>query len=181
MYCMHCGASLQAGQVFCSSCGQRVEAAAQQASQAPGQPAGRPVYQPPPPAYAPPVTQGRIERHLRTLGFLWLIVSGIHLISGFRLFTLGRFGFPFFHAPFVPFLAGMFGALGVVAMISAVVGLLVGWALLQHEPWGRMLAIIVGIIILPRIPLGTALGIYTLWVLVPAQSEMEYRQITRRV
>jgi hypothetical protein len=27
-------------------------------------------------------------------------------------------------------------------------------------------------------PVGTALGIYTLWVLLPAQSEEEFRQIS---
>jgi hypothetical protein len=28
-------------------------------------------------------------------------------------------------------------------------------------------------------PFGTALGAYTLWVLLPAQSEQEYEQISR--
>jgi len=28
-----------------------------------------------------------------------------------------------------------------------------------------------------NVPLGTALGIYTLWVLLPAKSEQEYREL----
>ncbi|MGH9431852.1 MAG: zinc-ribbon domain-containing protein [Terriglobia bacterium] len=180
MYCMHCGASLQPGQVFCSACGKAVESTAQQIPQSSPQPYRQAAYPPPAQAYVPPAAQGRIAAHLRTLAILWLIVSGIHLFSGFRLFTFGRFGLAFFHVPFAPFLTPLLSVLGVVAMVSAVVGLLVGWALLQRESWGRMLAIILGIIILPRIPFGTALGIYTLWVLLPAQSEAEYRQIARQ-
>jgi hypothetical protein len=30
-----------------------------------------------------------------------------------------------------------------------------------------------------RIPVGTALGIYTLWVLLPAQSDEEYRALAQ--
>jgi hypothetical protein len=42
-----------------------------------------------------------------------------------------------------------------------------------------MLAIVLGCFSLVEMPLGTALGIYTLWVLLPAQSEQEYRQISK--
>ncbi|HUY15734.1 MAG TPA: zinc ribbon domain-containing protein [Terriglobia bacterium] len=186
MYCMNCGASWQAGQAFCSACGKPVQAAAQPVPQAAPPPMTQPVtpsaYQPPP--YVQPAARGRIAAHLRTLAILWLVVSGLHLVSGLRLFTLGHLGIPFMpfsfaSFSFAPFFTPLLSALGALAMVSAVVGLVVGWALLQREPWGRVFAIIMAIIILPRIPFGTALGIYTLWVLVPADSEAEYRQITR--
>jgi hypothetical protein len=38
-----------------------------------------------------------------------------------------------------------------------------------------MLTIIFGAFSLVDLPFGTALGIYTLWVLLPAESEQEYR------
>jgi hypothetical protein len=41
-----------------------------------------------------------------------------------------------------------------------------------------MLVIVLGVISLIEVPFGTALGIYTLWVLLPAQSEAEYRQLS---
>jgi hypothetical protein len=37
------------------------------------------------------------------------------------------------------------------------------------------LALVLGFVNLIHIPFGTALGIYTLWVLLPAQSEREFR------
>jgi hypothetical protein len=42
-----------------------------------------------------------------------------------------------------------------------------------------MLAIVMGCLNLIHIPFGTALGIYTLWVLLPAQSEREYRNVSQ--
>jgi hypothetical protein len=42
-----------------------------------------------------------------------------------------------------------------------------------------MLAVIFGGISLIDIPFGTALGIYTLWVLLPAESEAEYRSMSQ--
>ena len=183
MYCVNCGASMQADQAFCSACGKPVQLAAQPVSQAVPPPmaqaANPSAYQPPAQPYAQPGARGRIAAHLRTLAVLWLVVSGLHLVSGLRLFTLGHIGIPFVPFPLAPFFTPLMSALGVFAMISAVVGLVVGWALLQRESWGRVFAIIMAIIILPRIPFGTALGIYTLWVLVPADSEVEYRQIAR--
>lgn len=45
---------------------------------------------------------------------------------------------------------------------------------MQREPWARVLALVLGFISLFNIPLGTVVGIYTLWVLLPAQSQGEY-------
>jgi hypothetical protein len=51
-------------------------------------------------------------------------------------------------------------------------GLLAGYGLLTRKPWARVLAIVVGILGLLNFPVGTAIGIYTLWVLMqPAASE----------
>ncbi|HKW89807.1 MAG TPA: hypothetical protein VJN21_13745 [Candidatus Acidoferrales bacterium] len=57
--------------------------------------------------------------------------------------------------------------------------LVAAWGLLERQSWGRIAGIVAGILALIRIPFGTALGIYTLWVLLPATSEMEYRSLAR--
>jgi hypothetical protein len=49
---------------------------------------------------------------------------------------------------------------------------------MTRQPWGRVLAIIFAILALIHLPLGTALGIYTLWVLAPGASADEYAAIT---
>jgi hypothetical protein len=68
----------------------------------------------------------------------------------------------------------------VVAVLASALALLVGYALLTRRPWGRPLAIVVAVLSLLKFPFGTALGIYTLWVLAPATSAMEYDAIADR-
>jgi hypothetical protein len=50
----------------------------------------------------------------------------------------------------------------------------------MRKSWGRVLAIVVAILSLIKIPFGTALGIYTLWVLLPSASAIEYEAIADR-
>ena len=68
---------------------------------------------------------------------------------------------------------------GIFLLGSAVLSVLAGWGLLERQPWARTLAIVLGCLSLIKVPFGTALGIYTMWVLLPAASEEEYRQLAR--
>ena len=70
-------------------------------------------------------------------------------------------------------------AAGSLFLAGGVLGIVTGWGLLERQSWARMLAIVLGCVSLFEMPLGTALGVYTLWVLLPAQSEQEYRRISR--
>jgi uncharacterized membrane protein (DUF2068 family) len=77
------------------------------------------------------------------------------------------------------FVAPFLGAIGMVLLGFAIVGAIAGWGLIARRPWARMLAIVLGCICLIHIPFGTALGIYTLWVLVPGDADAEYRSVAR--
>ncbi len=50
-------------------------------------------------------------------------------------------------------------------IILALPGFLAGFGLFKQRRWGRFLAIVVAVIDLFEIPIGTAIGIYGLWVL----------------
>lgn len=52
-----------------------------------------------------------------------------------------------------------------VIFIFSIPGLIGGIGLLKHRPWARILTLVVGCLKLLDIPIGTALGIYTIWVL----------------
>ena len=129
-----------------------------------------------PVAAAMPVRQGRVASHVRLLGILWLASAVIHLIPGFFMLAFFRHGMIL--PPDVPlFVNGILRFVGLMLLGMSVLSLMAGWGLLERQPWARMLAIVLGVIHLINIPFGTALGGYTLWVLLPAESEAEYVQM----
>jgi hypothetical protein len=135
----------------------------------------------------------RVQRNLQTLGSLWCIYAGYRLLAGLmgvfflRAFSMhdfgGRGGWMLGNQmpPIMPLWMGaMVPVVATATVIGAVLAAFVGFSLLQRKQWGRTLAIVVSILALFRFPLGTALGIYTLWVLAPAYSGMEYEAIADR-
>ena len=184
MYCAHCGAQVMLGQRFCSKCGQPVVGVAASASAAqpapPQSSTGQTSVAGPSVGFARP---SRVARHLSVLGLLWIIFSVLRLIPGVALLAFGHMHFPFMLMP-IPgpvrlFLAPFLGAIGLLISGFAIAGLIAGWGLMAHYPWARMLAIILGCISLIHFPFGTALGIYTLWVLAPEGADSEYRSLAR--
>jgi len=77
-----------------------------------------------------------------------------------------------------PFSTGLF-SLGIFLAFFGVLHLLLAWGLFEREPWARMLGIVIGFLALLRFPLGTTLGIYTLWVLLPEGSSREYDRLAQ--
>jgi hypothetical protein len=153
MFCDRCGAQLQDSAAFCPSCGRRM---------GPG-----PLI----PA------RSRIAGHVRLLGILWLALSVFRLLPGLGLWFFFNPVHAFF--PGMPmFVNGIIRGFAFFMLAGGVVGIVAGWGLLERKPWARMLAIVLGFLNLLDMPFGTALGIYTLWVLLPAQSEEEYRAVS---
>jgi hypothetical protein len=77
------------------------------------------------------------------------------------------------------FMPPMMFSMGIVFLVIAAGGILVGWGLMNHERWARITAIVLGILALFHPPFGTALGIYTLWVLLPSGSAAEYDRMSQ--
>jgi hypothetical protein len=162
MFCDKCGAPAQAGQRFCSRCGKGFAAGAM------GDP-----------------RRSRVAEHIRLLGILWLALSALNALAGGGLLIVANTLFGHLHdfgAPSnVPtgFLRALAGTLGILILAKSAVGFVAGWGLLQRLPWARMLTIILAFLALFNIPFGTALGIYSLWVLLPAGSDAEYEEQVR--
>jgi zinc-ribbon domain len=157
MFCDQCGVQVPDNARFCQSCGKAFGGVA---------------------AVSAPA-QGRVARHVKIVAIMWLILSGFRLLGAIVMMGLGRGGI---YIPGMPFFVHrILSGIGFMFLIGAVLGLIAGWGLLQREVWARMLAIIIGILNLFDAPFGTAIGIYTLWVLLPTESEREYRQLTRAI
>lgn len=75
--------------------------------------------------------------------------------------------------------AGVLGIIGAVVFFVVVVlslpGLIAGIGLLKFRPWARILGIVVSALDLIHVPIGTALGVYGLWVLLSNETEALFR------
>jgi hypothetical protein len=184
MYCAHCGAQVMPGQIFCSKCGTAIAPGAVPAAAPPPPPQLSPSSAGAPPQASPSMgfpRPSRVARHLGVLGALWIAFSAIRLIPGIAMIAFGHMRFPFVMMP-IPhsarlFIAPFLGAIGVLLSAYAIAGVIAGWGLLAHAPWARVLAIVLGCISLIHFPLGTALGIYTLWVLLSVGADTEYQRL----
>jgi hypothetical protein len=56
-------------------------------------------------------------------------------------------------------------ALAIMLLVLGVPYLICGWGLWRRRPWSRVMGIILAAIALTKIPLGTAIGIYALFIL----------------
>ena len=116
------------------------------------------------------LSQKELHMHVQIVGWLNIVANSIFLL-------LGICGFVFFaglgvfaaadsgDAVALPIL-GLVGAAGLVFFaVLALPGLLAGYGLLKGKKWGQILGIVVGVLSLFNIPVGTALGAYTLFIL----------------
>ena len=65
------------------------------------------------------------------------------------------------------FITGIVGStIAAVLAVLSVPGIIGGIGLLKYKPWARILVLILSVFNLVNIPIGTAVGIYTIWVLM---------------
>lgn len=182
MFCDQCGREAAPDARFCSNCGRLM--------------AAQPLNQPSPAAAAPPhygyvvpPPERRVDAHIRTLGILWAVSAVLRLLEVGWIWFAGRMIVPSVLGSVLPsftpgspldrVVMGGIAFASALFVLQAALAILTAWGLLERQSWGRVVGIIAGILALLRFPLGTALGIYTLWVLLPASSEIEYRNMAR--
>ena len=158
MFCDACGAGVQPGQAFCGGCGKQIVG----------------------PVSALGPRPGRVQGHVHLLGIFWLAISAFNTLGGVVLYIVANTLLAHLHEmgapPDVPtgFLRPLLSVVAILILAKGACGFLAGWGLLQREPWARVVALVLGFISLFNVPFGTAVGVYTLWVLLPSQSQREY-------
>jgi hypothetical protein len=119
-----------------------------------------------------------MRTHLRILAALEMIFGAFGILIGLGIFLLfggiaaivgvasgdeGKF-------IAIPILGTIGTVILVVALLLSLPQLLAGIGLWLEQEWGRILSIVVCALSLFNVPIGTALGIYGLWVLLSPES-----------
>jgi hypothetical protein len=146
-------------------------------------------------AVAPPPMPGfqfQLENYagkIRALSVVWFIYAGLNLALSFAGMTFARFAFhnhfaPWMHGPWMngPFRPEWFGPIvlqfvWLFVLLWSLFLLAVGWGLMHREPWARIVAIVAAFLILFKFPFGTALGIWTLVMLMGYRNQTLYEQL----
>ena len=160
MFCNHCGSPVAPEQTACPRCGSSIIG-----------------------ARAAVAARMRVAEHVHLLAIFWFVVAVFFIIpAGIMGVLAGVVTVPMAmnDVPAIARILGpaLFAVLGFGFLAAAVVSFITGWGLLKVRPWGRTLALVMAFVALIHPPFGTALGIYTLFVLLPDAAGDEYRSMS---
>ncbi len=109
-----------------------------------------------------------MDKHVHFIAILWIIYGILGIVFGFFVF-LALFGISFIPnmgdiAPGILRIAAW--VISLFLMTLALPQLIGGVALLQRKEWGRILVLVISFFQLINFPLGTALAVYSLIILL---------------
>ena len=112
-----------------------------------------------------------MKKHIELLGILHIVFSSMALLlAAVAFLVLSGIGILAHDAVAM----GILGTIGLIVCVVitalAIPGIVAGIGLLKMKSWARLIAIVIGCLNLIHIPFGTALGVYTLWVLLNDES-----------
>jgi hypothetical protein len=128
------------------------------------------------------VKGGIVDQHVKIVAILNIVfgVIGILIALGFLIFFGGLAGIVNAdHDSDGPAGAAVLGLIGGLAFLFVVVlsipCVIAGYGLLHFRPWALTLTIVMSILNLMSLPFGTALGIYSLWVMMNKDTKPLFR------
>ena len=120
-----------------------------------------------------------MRKHIQILAILNIVWGSIGVIGALIILLvfggiMGILGVSTTHdagaGMAIPIL-GLIGAVVIlILVVTSVPSIIAGIGLLRLYPWARILGIVLSVLHLFNIPIGTALGIYGLWVLLSDQT-----------
>lgn len=123
-----------------------------------------------------------MEQHVRILSILDFISGGLSIFGGIIFGVIMIIGAG--AATEIPRgaggLAALYGSIGVIGSILIIgVGvfeIFVGLNLQQFKSWARIAQIVLGALSIASFPLGTAFGVYSLWVMLNEETMNLFKQ-----
>lgn len=124
-----------------------------------------------------------MSRHIDLLGVLFMVWGLLTTLVGVSTLALGVGAIALITSASRggeggQFAAGLtaaiFTTLAVIAILWGAAHVVVGVPLRQRRHWARLLALMLGSVDLILLPYGTALGVYTLWVLLHEEGKAAF-------
>lgn len=113
-----------------------------------------------------------MNKHIDVISVLWIVSGSLGILLGFFTFWL------FYGISFIPDMdweatqilriVGIWG--GAIIAFFSIPEIIAGVGLIKRKEWGRILALVVSFFNLIWFPLGTALGVYSIIILLNDES-----------
>ena len=122
-----------------------------------------------------------MEAHVKVLGWLNVILGGLGVLISFAILggivaVSSIFGIGGEEALLpIHIIAIVGGIVTLFTLLLSLPGLLLGYGLLNFRPWARILGLVLSGLSLFHVPIGTALAIYSFWVLLKPETEALFR------
>jgi len=108
-----------------------------------------------------------MEKHITLLGVLHIVYHAIGAAVGVAIFALLSTIACIADDPDAAIVLTIVGtSIAVFLLLLTLPGIIAGIGIIRRRSWARILGMVVGGLGLIDIPLGTALGVYTFWVLM---------------
>jgi hypothetical protein len=159
MFCTQCANEVEEHARFCSKCGHELV-----------------------PVQAKHTPQHDMNMHVNVLGWLYIGcavlmgIAGLFIMFASQLVTRLPIPWP----PEVP--PGVVPLIGSIVVFAGLVSLVLaggiaaaGIGLLQYRNWGRILAAIMAVFLIFKFPVGTAIAVYTFWVLFSEEGRQHFK------
>jgi riboflavin transporter FmnP len=118
----------------------------------------------------------KMEKHLSAVAALHVGLSILGVILGIFVFVLLTGIGVIAQEKEALFILSTIGTgVGVFFLVISVPGIIGGIGLFKRKEWARILVVILAAINLLNIPFGTALGVYSIWVLVQKETVQLFR------
>lgn len=102
-----------------------------------------------------------MKKHINILSVIYCITGGSYILIALIFILLTRSSDSFIHDPDMHAVK-LYVCISFVFALLALIG---GIGLRQYKPWGKWTIIVVGCLYAVAFPIGTALCVYTMWVL----------------
>lgn len=123
-----------------------------------------------------------MDKHIGIVGGLFVAMGAIKLLAALIVMIVVMGGGLLSHdVETLAITTTVATSVSFVLLLLALPSLIGGIGLLKRRPWARIVILVLGILNLPGIPFGTALGAYTLWVLLKPESEQILSSAARAV
>lgn len=119
-----------------------------------------------------------MEKHLTAVGALCIGLSVLGMIIGaFVFILLAGIGIVTHDDEATIILLTVGTVIGFFLLILSVPGIIGGIGIFKRKEWARILVLVLSAIQLLNIPIGTAIGAYSIWVLVQKETILLFNPI----